>query len=537
MPKQYSLFNYRRNLVVMLILLQLLTVATIILLSRINTDRILIDNAYDTMAKTITQSVDHTQLFLKPAYSAIETLKLLANNNAINFNDVETIEKLFFTELTNNQNFSGIYIANDKSDFIYMLRTNDDDYVKTKLDEAYQTKIISHDSDQRDVFFHWHKSDFSQTRKEKIDSYEYDPKARPWYRLAYDSKRTSWTEPYTFFTSKKRGITVSTPFYDKEKNQTGVIGIDIELDQLSMFLGSIQDDGYIRIIDAKGHLIADSANTNILTVDEIERLIKTQTSKPEKLHGTFQDKQEEYLYVYRSLKSNPSEPDWRIFTYTKTSPFLVEVRSNEKRNIFIALMTLVISILMSVIIARKTSKPVESWVNLASTDNLTQLYNRHFFFNSGNIKYNNYRQAQDHNLALLMIDVDIFKRINDSYGHNLGDDVLKAIANHIKSLVGPDDLLARFGGEEFILLSEIESHLQAMQMAEKIRKSIEGLDITTSAGVINVTVSIGVSVTEKQHGMSFIEFIDIADKALYHSKNNGRNKVSLAKDGKILSNF
>lgn len=543
MGKQYSIFSYQRNLVVMLILLQLLTVVTILALSRINTDRILIDNAYETMAETIAQSADHTKSFIKPAYKTVNALKVLATNNIINFDNIETLEKLFFTELTANESFAGLYIANDNSDFIYMLRKTDGLYGKVNPEEVFQTKIISHKSNEKKVLFNWRRNDFSQTRLEIIDVYDFDPKTRPWYKLATNQKKTSWTKPYIFYTSQERGITIATPFYNKETNQSGVIGIDIEIGLISKFLDRIQNEEYIRIQDSNGNLIADSSAMNVLSVDEIDSLLKSHNSEVNETHhaenhelqGTFKENNDEYLYVHSHIKSNPNEPDWKIFTYSKTYPFLLKVRSNEKRNIVIALTTLLIAIFASLIIARKTSKPIESWVNLASTDNLTRLYNRHFFFNSGNIRYNEYIKTKNHNLSLMMIDLDLFKEINDNYGHNIGDDVLKNISRKLKSLVKVEDTLARFGGEEFILLSKVDSHHQAVRIAERIRVAIESLSTQTSVGDINLTVSIGVYVTEKDREMTFLKFIDTADKALYHSKNNGRNIVSLAKNGEIHS--
>ncbi len=537
MSKQYSRFNYRRNLVVMLIFLQLITVISILLLSRINTERVLIENAYNTMAKTIAQSVEHTRSFVKPAYQTNDTLRILASGDVINFNDIETIEKLLFTELTNNRDFAGIYIAGQAGDFIYMLRDNS---TKEPQQNTFQTKSIRINQSKKQVMFRWRSNDFLTVKQEEIAEYDFDPRSRLWYRQAIEQKASTWTEPYTFFTSKKRGITVSAPVMDQTGHPIGVVGIDIEIDKLSSFLQSIseQSNEYIRITDQHGHLIADSETHLTLSSHELPDLSSgEQETTLSKDFGTFEQNQQEFLYVKKALKQNIHEPNWTVFSTAKTSPFLKEIRDIEKRNIFIAAMTFLLSVFISVIIATKTSKPVENWMNQASTDSLTKLYNRHYFFNTGNHLYSQHAKTQNHQLALMMIDIDAFKRVNDSYGHNVGDDVLKGVAKHIRSLVNEDNtLLARFGGEEFIILFKTPLYREAIQLAETIRKEVANLTLKTTAGDIQVTVSIGISFAEPGHKMSFLAFIDSADKALYHSKGQGRNQVSLTKNSQIYSN-
>ena len=90
MIKHFSSFSYRRNLVTLLIFLQLLTVTSILLLSRINVDRVIVDNAYSSMAQKIAQSLDHTRTFLEPAYSASKTLETMASSDVINFVNIDT---------------------------------------------------------------------------------------------------------------------------------------------------------------------------------------------------------------------------------------------------------------------------------------------------------------------------------------------------------------------------------------------------------------------------------------------------------------
>jgi diguanylate cyclase (GGDEF)-like protein len=129
-------------------------------------------------------------------------------------------------------------------------------------------------------------------------------------------------------------------------------------------------------------------------------------------------------------------------------------------------------------------------------------------------------------LALLLIDVDHFKRVNDSHGHLMGDEVLRALAAELRQQVRDSDVVGRFGGEEFTVLLPRTDAAGACRIAERLRSSAGGLSIPAEAARINVTVSIGVSVLG-QHGNDLFELLAAADVALYRAKDAGRNQVRL----------
>lgn len=161
--------------------------------------------------------------------------------------------------------------------------------------------------------------------------------------------------------------------------------------------------------------------------------------------------------------------------------------------------------------------------NLAHTDELTQLYNRRQFVQMAEHRIHEWPTPAS--TCLLMFDVDHFKKINDSYGHDVGDQVLKLIAETTRKEMRHKDVLARFGGEEFIaLLSETQIQ-DAMLIAERIRLSIQHQFLHDRADHrIQFTVSIGVSQL-KSHTQNLSELIKQADIALYRAKENGRNRV------------
>jgi two-component system cell cycle response regulator len=164
-------------------------------------------------------------------------------------------------------------------------------------------------------------------------------------------------------------------------------------------------------------------------------------------------------------------------------------------------------------------------ISRAITDSLTGLYNRHYL----NAHLDNLvRQALNNNkpLSLVIMDVDHFKMVNDTYGHDIGDQVLKQIADMIIKSIRSADLGARFGGEEFVVLMPETDAQQASDAAERIRGTVERtpMKVTHEIGQLNKTVSIGVAFLNEM-GDSGQALLKRADEALYKAKNSGRNRV------------
>jgi diguanylate cyclase (GGDEF)-like protein len=161
---------------------------------------------------------------------------------------------------------------------------------------------------------------------------------------------------------------------------------------------------------------------------------------------------------------------------------------------------------------------------LSITDGLTKLYN-HRYFQDELARAFEESQRYQRPLSLAIVDLDFFKKVNDSYGHAVGDEVLKAVSRIFQDSIRATDLAARYGGEEFAVMMPETDLGDARTFAEKIRSIVESTPIETQAGPINATVSIGVSTVPHTKIHHAKELVVAADKALYRAKKNGRNQV------------
>jgi anti-anti-sigma factor len=158
------------------------------------------------------------------------------------------------------------------------------------------------------------------------------------------------------------------------------------------------------------------------------------------------------------------------------------------------------------------------------TDPLTKLYNRRYF-QTQLIKEMNRGKRYKDTQALMLIDIDYFKSINDTHGHTVGDEVLKRVSSLLLTSLRKSDIACRYGGEEFAVIIPETTPEKAFIVAEKIRKVFEKTTFIISGTKLNITVSTGIALKFPDIDISITELIEMADKALYTAKNEGRNRT------------
>ncbi|MDR3343772.1 MAG: GGDEF domain-containing protein [Treponema sp.] len=161
--------------------------------------------------------------------------------------------------------------------------------------------------------------------------------------------------------------------------------------------------------------------------------------------------------------------------------------------------------------------------HMATTDALTGISNRQNFLDTATIFFNSCKYTQNC-IAVLFLDIDHFKNINDTYGHSFGDDVLKRLADAIRQSLRQDDLFCRYGGEEFLVFILSNNLSSTTMVAQRIMDEVRAISFTQYPEFA-FTVSIGIALGIPQDQETIANYIDKADSALYEAKNTGRNKI------------
>lgn len=164
--------------------------------------------------------------------------------------------------------------------------------------------------------------------------------------------------------------------------------------------------------------------------------------------------------------------------------------------------------------------------HMSITDPLTGLFNRRHFESNLDREFSRAKRYKN-DLSFAIIDIDFFKKINDTYGHCCGDYVLKEVAYLISNTFRISDMVFRYGGEEFVVILTETPLENSVIPLERLRKAVENSNFTFNHEEIKVTVSIGAASVENDVANAW-EMFDLADKALYSAKENGRNQVKLS---------
>ena len=239
--------------------------------------------------------------------------------------------------------------------------------------------------------------------------------------------------------------------------------------------------------------------------------LKEKVYKSEKLITNFFDESTDtWFQAYDELVS---WPDGRTVKYT------IEVDITEQKEIQSAMIQTHTKLAIQ---SKKLKEANEKLEIISKTDYLTGINNRGNFFALGENLYSTHTCPQD-KLYVAMFDLDKFKSLNDTYGHQLGDDALKSFTNEVEKYLDDGDIFGRLGGEEFALIIKSSSQKDTIEKVENIRVAVEKIILTKDEQEISFTVSIGL--VEKEEGETLDMTLERADKLLYEAKENGRNRL------------
>jgi diguanylate cyclase (GGDEF)-like protein len=231
-----------------------------------------------------------------------------------------------------------------------------------------------------------------------------------------------------------------------------------------------------------------------------------------------------YHGVSRSVPGLPAF-DWTVVAIgpeDDLSPQFESLRETDK--LYFGALA-ILSILLAIPLARMAVRDVGSLHTAAHRDSLTGLLNRRTFEKHGATMVANARRRR-RSVGALMVDIDHFKDLNDTYGHHAGDEILEAIAGRISHSVAKTDLVARLGGDELALLLEGADLAATRSVAARLKNAVTSTPISTHRGPVYVTVSIGASATDTMDRARFDDLLKAADRALYASKRAGRDRVT-----------
>lgn len=508
-------------------------------------------------------------------HNIVETL------NIIDEKDEKKIFNIYINILKNNNSLYAVFTGYKDGSFYEIINLNSHNslhevYGAKPTDSWLLIKISNSNLSKREVFLF---DDNLEMTSSKITENDYNPTLRPWYKSAILSNEVIKTMPYAFSHINSNGIT-----YAKQIDKSGnVVAIDVLIDDFkSIYKEHIKNDYIdIYIFNNNGEIISSLKEENQFFRSFFEYKKKNLEELVRPTIITFLNKKyivqvipikngdnSEYISIFADYDSILAPYELQVFNlliiFTLTALIMVPIiiyfsgiiikpiyelvkeSLKIKRRRYESIKKVESSILevsylssafedMSESIHRyqnsleeqvkeRTKELIEKnqeLLKLSITDKLTEIYNRAKLDKTLQEEFNRSKRYKTE-FSVILIDIDFFKKVNDTFGHQIGDDVLKESAQVLKNSIRLTDVLGRWGGEEFLIISPQTNLEGAVKIAEHINNAIKLYKFKTYPN--KVTMSIGVA--SYFEDMSKIEEILLnADKSLYKAKENGRDRV------------
>jgi diguanylate cyclase (GGDEF)-like protein len=528
----------RRYFAILLVVLPVLVIIVLQWYSTYSNEKVLLQQARLILNNATAESQRHTERFLNKAIVQAKVGVALANASAINVDNFEQIEAHLLVLLEHYPEFTGLSFARADGSYLYVSR--DDESVGSGFSVKY---IDATQSIKQTRLWRRHSASVDRHDERIDETDDFDPRKRSWYVNAALQKQLVWTDPYVFFTIKRFGVTSSMPLLSTHGKVIAVVGIDLELAELSEFLSQLQisQSGSSFIVTDDGILVGssgmedefrsmsdtnDTYAINVINSDLPIPKAAFQTVFSDQGRSSFSVEGKDYLVDSMRVEISVGKY-WNIVTYADQDDFLSAIRENEQKKLWLAIVAVALSIVLGGLLTNTAWRPVVALEGQANTDQLTGLYNRRYLqARAGKLVARAIKYQRP--LSLAFLDLDRFKRVNDTYGHDVGDEVLKIFVKRIKNQLRSTDLFARFGGEEFVVILPNTDEAEAADAIESIRKTIHqpyqigrlSIEINFSAGVASLNATIG----------SYTALLKSADRALYKAKDNGRAQVIIASE-------
>ncbi len=377
-------FSMRLTLIAVIIGLIWVTYAFTTSTTYLSSEKTLRRHARDVMDNISSLAMQEAYTHLKHAEAAAVLTHRLISSDVIagGRETLNMLEQYFYNHMEINPHFAGIYLGMPDGSF-YDVRRSDD-----RVKQGYRSKFIEFaDNGERRTRLLWHDDSFQLIADDNDPDDTFDPRDRPWYINALKKKQIVWTDPYIFYSSQKPGITISGPSFDSQGQIKGIIGVDIEIDQLSTFIASLKIgvNGSAFMLNRNGDVVAhpdldklrtqphpDRKEHRLVKIEELDDAVSreaylslTKNSNATELANLNQSELAKFRfegrdYIAMITPFNRWEWPWFIYVFLPEDDFLGGLKENRKLNMMIAFLISLLATAIGLYLARSIIRPISA---------------------------------------------------------------------------------------------------------------------------------------------------------------------------------
>lgn len=393
----------------------------------------MLEHARELMVDAGANTTEHIKRYLEPAGDITEQTSRILNSGLISVTDPDAMERYFFQLLRTEPQLSGINYGDEAGNFVYVMKSDGPG--------PYRTKFITIEDNTRTVEFIWRTEDYAVVERSFDPKDTYDARTRPWYIEASALGSRIWTDPYIFFSSQQPGVTVAAPVLTLDNALHGVVGIDLDIADISTFLSdlTIGETGAAFILSDNGHVVAhpdparirmqnDDGTLGFIGINDFSDPIVRAAfagfdSKTMPTTGSVQAGFEFYGDKFMTLLLPIPGIDlaWNVAVFAPEDDFIQGIKDNRQRNIWIAAIISLVTAVLGISIAEFILRPVRAFAvrtalvsqgEVPTTDPLPRTYQELRKANQTLINEIAQRRTSDAKIQSLNRELSHFSRIN-----------------------------------------------------------------------------------------------------------------------------
>lgn len=353
--------------------LQFIAILIVVSTSYVSSERAMLEHARELMDEAGANVAEHTKRFLEPATEITEQARRMLDSGLVSTAEPAEMEQYFFQLLRTEPQIAGIYFGDEAGNFVYVMNADGIG--------PYRTKLVSIEDGSRTTEYIWRDEDFAIIERSFDPADLFDARIRPWYTAASQLKSRIWTDPYIFFSSQQPGITVAAPIHGAAEQLQGVVGIDLDIADISLFLSdlTVGESGAAFILSDDGRVIAHPDPARITSRNEdgtLGFIGINDFSDPivraafagigSSLSNSDQSVPPEFKFAgddFMTLLVPIPDVDlsWSIAVFAPENDFIRGIKDNRIRNIWIAAFISVVTAIAGLTLAELILKPVRAF--------------------------------------------------------------------------------------------------------------------------------------------------------------------------------
>jgi diguanylate cyclase (GGDEF)-like protein len=519
--------------------LQAVTVFAVVITTGRSTEGLMVGEMRQTMGLAVKSLDRRTADHLAPAENTARLTSALLDESVLPVGENDKLLRYLDSQVLTSPTITGAYVGRPDGSFVLVSRDG------ATIEGGTRVKTITLGPGGRTSTTIQRDANGVEHGRAEDPTDSFDPRQRPWYTSAAAAPNDiAWTEPYIFAASREPGVTVASSAHAENGALIAVVGVDLSLRDLSTFVGGVRVSASSRavLVDNRGFMVA-SGDLGQVMVDDGERGLRRRSvdevTDPV-LRAGIDAQRAKPAGEVTGPTVTPFEVDgrrwqvaslplaereaWTVAVAAPEDEFVSEVIGAQRRNALLAIVVGLGVAVLALPLVRVVSRRFDRVSASAATDALTGLPNRRRFDEL--LAEHLSHATQDHPICVAAIDVDLFKRINDTWGHGVGDEALVAIAGRLRGALRDRDVVARVGGDEYAAILVGLTPAEAGEALERARDAVGASPARTAKGDVPITITIGFAVALGDVGESRTDVLERSDRALYEAKEAGRNLVA-----------